>query len=308
MPYQIRKAEEPDLLEVMDLYAYARQFMELHGNETQWGQTYPPKELLQRDISRGTLYVISDGTGIHGVFYFSIEQDPTYTVIHEGRWRFEMPYGVIHRIAGDGLGGILRTAVAFAFGKINHLRIDTHADNYIMQAALEKQGFSKRGIINVEDGSARIAYDGFRGVREAVCEDLQQILQVYLHLHETEIPEENHQRENTWNHILKDPHHHLIVYETSGRIVSTCVCVVIPNLTRGVRPYALIENVVTHRDYRGCGYATACLTYAQEVAQNAGCYKIMLLTGAKDEKTLAFYRHAGFYCGDKTAFIRWLKA
>jgi len=77
-------------------------------------------------------------------------------------------------------------------------------------------------------------------------------------------------------------------------------------LTRGVRPYALIENVVTHPAYRGKGLATRCLQFARETAERENCYKIMLLTGAKDEKTLEFYRRAGFNSSDKTAFILWL--
>ena len=68
-------------------------------------------------------------------------------------------YGTIHRIAGDGSGGILKTAVAFAKRRISHVRIDTHEDNYVMQKAVTKQGFEKRGIIYIADGSPRLAYD-----------------------------------------------------------------------------------------------------------------------------------------------------
>ena len=82
------------------------------------------------------------------------------------------------------------------------------------------------------------------------------------------------------------------------------MCVIIPNLTRNIRPYAFIENVVTHADYRGKGYATMCLNYAKELARKANCYKMMLLTGAKNDKTLDFYRKAGYNSDDKTAFIQ----
>ena len=88
--------------------------------------------------------------------------------------------------------------------------------------------------------------------------------------------------------------------------MSSCVCVVVPNLTRDLRPYALIENVVTHPDWRNRGLASACLAAARDIARENQCYKIMLLTGAKDEKTLDFYRRAGFNSSDKTAFIQWL--
>ena len=64
--------------------------------------------------------------------------------------------------------------------------------------------------------------------------------------------------------------------------------------------------MVTDSAFRGKGYATECLNYAKEIAQAQGCYKMMLLTGSKNEKTLDFYRRAGYNSADKTAFIQWL--
>lgn len=143
-------------------------------------------------------------------------------------------------------------------------------------------------------------------IREAHKEDLNEILELYLFLHETDVPEDSEHLKLTWEAILEDKNHHLIVCEEDGKIVSSCVCVVIPNLTRNVRPYAFIENVVTHEAYRGKGYARACLDYAKGIAEQSNCYKMMLLTGAKDEKTLNFYKRAGYNSADKTAFIQWL--
>lgn len=143
-------------------------------------------------------------------------------------------------------------------------------------------------------------------VREAKESDLEEILRLYLFLHETGVPEESEQLRRTWENIVNDTNHHLIVCEAESRIVASCVCVVIPNLTRNVRPYAFIENVVTHGDYRGRGYASACLEYAKRIAEENHCYKMMLLTGSKDEATLGFYRDAGYNSSDKTAFIQWI--
>ena len=95
-----------------------------------------------------------------------------------------------------------------------------------------------------------------------------------------------------------------------ARIFDDWVCDMLkknPNLTRGIRPYAFIENVVTHKDYRGCGYATECLNYAKDIAVKSNCYKMMLLTGSKKETTLKFYEGAGYNSSDKTAFIQWLE-
>ena len=143
-------------------------------------------------------------------------------------------------------------------------------------------------------------------IREASKNDLKEILELYLDLHETTVPEETEQLHRTWEKIMNEKDHHLIVCEVDGKIVSSCVCVIIPNLTRNVRPYAFIENVVTHKDYRGKGYATDCLNYAKKIAEGCGCYKMMLLTGAKETKTLEFYENAGYNSSDKTAFIQWL--
>lgn len=144
-------------------------------------------------------------------------------------------------------------------------------------------------------------------VRKIQQNELNQLLQLYMHLHETSVPEESEHLKQTWQTIMQDSNHHIIVKIVDGQIVSSCVCVIIPNLTRGVRPYAFIENVVTHKDYRGKGYAKECLNFAKEIATQMNCYKMMLLTGAKEEATLNFYKSAGYNCTDKTAFIQWLE-
>ena len=143
-------------------------------------------------------------------------------------------------------------------------------------------------------------------VREAVKEDLFEILNLYLFLHEYNVPEGSEHLQKTWKDILKDVNHHIIVNEIDGKIISSCVCVIIPNLTRNIRPYAFIENVVTNEAYRGKGYSTECLDYAKAIAIKNNCYKMILLTGTKNESTLDFYRKAGYNSEDKTAFIQWL--
>lgn len=143
-------------------------------------------------------------------------------------------------------------------------------------------------------------------IREANKNDLNALLELYLNLHEDSIPNQDEHLENTWKQIMEDKNHHLIVNEIDGKIVSSCVCVIIPNLTRNVRPYAFVENVVTHADYRKKGYASECLDYARTIAKNENCYKMMLLTGSKKAETLRFYENAGYNSSDKTAFIQWL--
>ena len=143
-------------------------------------------------------------------------------------------------------------------------------------------------------------------IREAKREDLDALLELYMFLHEDSIPEKNSHLEETWEQIIGDLNHHLIVCEVGGKILSSCVCVIIPNLTRNVRPYAFVENVVTHADYRGKGYATECLDFAKKIAEQENCYKMMLLTGSKSPEILRFYEKAGYNSSDKTAFIQWI--
>lgn len=143
-------------------------------------------------------------------------------------------------------------------------------------------------------------------IREINENDLDGLLQLYTQLHDNPIPEKTAGLSELWEKILADPNHHIIVAEEDGKIVSSCVCVIIPNLTHEQRPYAFVENVVTDKKYRKRGLATACLDYAKKIAEDENCYKLMLLTGSKEESTLNFYRQAGYNSKDKTAFIQWI--
>lgn len=159
MEYQVRHAGPTDFSRILEIYEGARKFMAENGNPTQWGKTNPPAERLEKDIEERSLYVVEDGSGIHGVFYYAVGADPTYGVIEDGNWTQDAPYGTIHRIASDGTGGILCTAVAFAKSRCPYVRIDTHENNRVMHGALKKLGFRRCGIIYIADGTQRIAYD-----------------------------------------------------------------------------------------------------------------------------------------------------
>lgn len=143
-------------------------------------------------------------------------------------------------------------------------------------------------------------------IREINENDLEGLLQLYLQLHENTMPYKTDELMALWNGILNDKNHHIIVAEIKGQIVSSCVCNIIQNLTHGQRPYALIENVVTDEAFRKQGLATGCLNYAKDIALKENCYKLMLLTGSRNESTLQFYEKAGYNRNDKTAFIQWI--
>lgn len=149
---------------MLEIYALARDFMAAHGNPHQWGtNNWPPVPLLEADIKGGNSYVcVTTGGRVVGTFcyLFGPDIEPTYRVI-EGSWRSDTPYGVVHRLAGDGSErGVGAFCLEWALSQCGHLRIDTHGDNKVMQRLLEKQGFDYRGIIHVvEDPYPRLAYD-----------------------------------------------------------------------------------------------------------------------------------------------------
>jgi len=155
----IRPATPADLDVILSIYETARRFMRANGNLNQWVGGYPAPALLLDDIKKGHLFVcLRDGV-VRGVFLFMTDEpEPTYAVI-DGKWLSNESYGTIHRIAGDGVGGIFTQAFEFCRARANHLRIDTHADNYPMQHVVTKHGFVHCGTIYLENGDPRLAYE-----------------------------------------------------------------------------------------------------------------------------------------------------
>ena len=162
---KIRKSTEKDFERIMEIYAFARNFMAEHGNPNQWGPTnWPPEDLIHNDIKDGNSYVcVDDADDILGTFFFIHGKDiePTYRQITDGNWLDDSPYGVVHRIASSGtVKGVGKFCVDWAFEQCGHLRIDTHGDNVVMQNMLTGLGFIHCGTIYVvEDDYPRFAYE-----------------------------------------------------------------------------------------------------------------------------------------------------
>ena len=131
-------------------------------------------------------------------------------------------------------------------------------------------------------------------LRISDSEDLSSILALYSDLTPNDIPFKDGQAQRIYQKILNDDSFMILVLELNHIIVSTCALSIIPNLTRGGMPYAVIENVVTKKEQRKKGYGSKIVKYAIEIAQRNGCYKIMLLTGSKNESTHRFYHNLGF--------------
>jgi GNAT superfamily N-acetyltransferase len=134
--------------------------------------------------------------------------------------------------------------------------------------------------------------------------ELPALLDLYRHLHDTDAPlPADDVLWQVWEEILQDPKMRVLVADLDGSLVASCTLAIIPNLTRGARPYGLVENVVTHPAHRRHGIGTRLLRHALQIAWEWNCYKVMLLTGSKSEGPLRFYEQAGFRKGIKTGFI-----
>ena len=133
--------------------------------------------------------------------------------------------------------------------------------------------------------------------------DLPRLFELYGHLHPQDDPIPSPAAvEAVWDQIERDPNHHYLAVFDGESMVAACVLCIVPNLTRGLRPYGLIENVVTRADYRRRGLGRDLLRHALEHAWGRGCYKVMLLTG-QGEGVQRFYEATGFDGDLKRAFV-----
>lgn len=155
------RADLPVCMEILDS---GRAFQRQQGF-TQWRDGYPAPADVQRDIQAGGAYLLTVDGSPAAYTFIGFDGDPAYPAI-EGTWRFDEPYGVMHRVAisekfrGAGLSDVL-FALAGNLVKergFHVLRIDTHEDNKRMQHILTKNGFSYCGTV-LQNGSPRLAYD-----------------------------------------------------------------------------------------------------------------------------------------------------
>ena len=135
-------------------------------------------------------------------------------------------------------------------------------------------------------------------------EELDSLLALYDHLHEADEPLPDRPTiAAVWQQIQQGDSQMVLGGYVADMLVCSCVLVLVPNLTRGCRPYGVIENVVTDRTQRGRGYGRALLRGALALAWERDCYKVMLMTGRLNEATFRFYESAGFRRDAKQAFI-----
>lgn len=165
MNYKIRKSKTTDLDTILRLRDEARQTMLRTGNKNQWTEGHPAAEVFANDIDHGNSYLI-EAIGCNGqiepvaTFAFIPGPDQTYATIYDGKWLDDtLPYHVVHRIASTpSAHGVMDALLQFCFAQACNIRIDTHRDNHIMRHLLEKHGFSQCGIIHLQNGDERLAF------------------------------------------------------------------------------------------------------------------------------------------------------
>jgi hypothetical protein len=156
---EIRLTSLEELDTVMAIYDHARQYMRQNGNHNQWIDGYPSIELITKDIEEKRSYVCIEDNRIEGVFCFTIGIDSTYLKIYEGEWLNDRSYGVVHRIASAShKKGVASFCLDWCYEQCQNIRIDTHEDNSVMHNLLLKNGYERCGIIYLESGAPRVAY------------------------------------------------------------------------------------------------------------------------------------------------------
>ncbi|MDZ8227581.1 GNAT family N-acetyltransferase [Nostoc sp. ChiVER01] len=141
-------------------------------------------------------------------------------------------------------------------------------------------------------------------IRSVKQDELSALLNLYKHLNPMDAPlPDASTLEKIWNEILSDSKISCFVATWEGNLIASCILTIIPNLTRGARPYGLIENVITHPDYRRQGVGKRLIYHALQSAWSHNCYKVMLLSGSQTKEVLQFYEKTGFKKGIKTGFV-----
>ncbi len=155
----IRRATVNDIQEVLHLIDSGRKIMIASGNTHQWDDNHPSRGQIAKDIANGDSYLLlEDGKPI-ATWAFAKGPEPTYAVIYNGAWLDDRPYHVIHRVASlPHYHGVIKDLLDWCFSKDGNIRIDTHKDNAIMRHCLTKCGFTYCGIIHLQNGDERLAY------------------------------------------------------------------------------------------------------------------------------------------------------
>lgn len=155
----IRRATVNDVQEVLHLIDSGREIMIASGNTHQWDDNHPSRGLIANDITNGDSYLLLEEGKPIATWAFAKGPEPAYAVIYDGAWLDDRPYHVIHRVASlPHYHGVIKDLLDWCFSKDGNIRIDTHKDNSVMRHCLTKYGFTYCGIIHLQNGDERLAY------------------------------------------------------------------------------------------------------------------------------------------------------
>lgn len=161
-----RKASDKDINRIMEIIKQAQNYLKANGIN-QWQDNYPNINIIEKDIDRGDGYVLLIDNEVVATLALSFEGEKTYEKIYEGKWITEKEFGVIHRIAVDNKykGNKLSACILEQIEKlcmdrnIFSIKVDTHEKNESMKKMLINNGFIYCGVIYLENGSKRIAFE-----------------------------------------------------------------------------------------------------------------------------------------------------
>jgi GNAT superfamily N-acetyltransferase len=295
------KASDAEVMLEMQKKCFKIHFERYHDVDTSPVNESIEKMLLKINYESGGYFkIIVDN--IHGGCVRVYEKSPKLYRI-----------GIIYVLPEFQNKGIGQKALALAenlFPEAEAWELDCPADLTLIRKCYEKAGYSLTGKIEIINDKLTLVYYIKEKAHYLIeprlirYDELPKLLNLYkqLHLDDPDVSY-NEALSQLWDEIYNDPNLNYIVIEEGGELVATCNISIIKNLTRGLRPYGLIENVVTHKDYGKRGYGTRMLHKAIEIAKENDCYKVMLMTSSKSEDTLRFYEKTAFSKGIKTGFI-----
>ncbi len=162
-----RKTTVEDISSVLEIICQAQQYLK-QKNINQWQNGYPNETSILEDIEKEYSYVMEANGVVIGTIAIVFTGEPTYKHIYEGNWKTDgTSYVTLHRVAvhndwkGQGIAGIMIEKVIAMCEKckIKSIRIDTHRENFSMQNMMKKNGFDYCGVIYLEDGEERLAFE-----------------------------------------------------------------------------------------------------------------------------------------------------
>lgn len=163
----LRRTQAEDKEKILRIYHQAKAYFKENGID-QWQDGYPNEESLKVDCQNGISYVAEENGVVIATAGIIFGTEKTYDKIYEGSWLSNAEkYGIIHRIAvaaeekGKGTAiWLLGQAEGMCYERgAESMRADTHEDNKPMQRLLAKCGYQRCGIIYLEDGAKRVAYE-----------------------------------------------------------------------------------------------------------------------------------------------------